>query len=148
MTHSDNFWETKTLEQMSPEEWELLCDGCGKCCLHKLQDDKTDDIYYTSVACDYLNLTNCLCKDYVNRKSLVPECIVLSKDNMKQFTWLPSTCAYRVLAEGGKLSDWHPLISSRDDSVHQAGVSVRSYAVAESEIEVKDFEDYIVQWDI
>ena len=143
-----NFWEEKSLEQMSPDEWESLCDGCGKCCLHKLENEKTNDVYYTSIACEYLNVSNCLCKDYANRKSLVPECIVLNKENINTFNWLPSTCAYRVLSEGGVLSEWHPLISLSDNSVHEVGVSVTSYAVSESEVLETDFEDYIIGWDI
>ena len=143
-----NFWEEKSLEQMNPDEWESLCDGCGKCCLHKLENEKTNDVYYTSIACEYLNVSNCLCKDYANRKSLVPECIVLNKENINTFNWLPSTCAYRVLSEGGVLSEWHPLISLSDNSVHEVGVSVTSYAVSESEVLETDFEDYIIGWDI
>ncbi len=133
---------------MNPDEWESLCDGCGKCCLHKLENEKTNDVYYTSIACEYLNVSNCLCKDYANRKSLVPECIVLNKENINTFNWLPSTCAYRVLSEGGVLSEWHPLISLSDNSVHEVGVSVTSYAVSESEVLETDFEDYIIGWDI
>ena len=143
-----NFWEEKSLDKMSSDEWESLCDGCGKCCLHKLENEETSDVCYTSVACEYLNVTNCLCKDYANRKSLVPACIVLNKENINQFNWLPSTCAYRVLSEGGVLSKWHPLISLSDNSVHEAGVSVASYAVSESEVLETDYEDYIMGWDI
>lgn len=144
----NKFWQEKSLEQMNSDEWESLCDGCGKCCLHKLENEENGRVYYTSIACEYLNITNCLCKGYANRKSLVPTCVVLSKENISQFNWLPTTCAYRVLSEGGELPEWHPLVSLSDGSVHEVGVSVASYAIPECEVSAEDFEDYILGWDV
>jgi len=141
------FWETKTLDEMTQQQWESVCDHCGKCCLHKLQDDE-DEVHYTSVACEYLDLATCQCIDYSNRKSLVPECAVLSREKINQFHWLPSTCAYRLLAEGESLPDWHPLISHNKKSVHDAGVSVISYSVSARDVDEEDFEEYVIHWDI
>ena len=118
------FWETKSLSQMTKPEWESLCDGCGKCCLSKLIDDDTDAIIYTSVACRLFDATECRCTDYANRQKKVADCVQLTPDNVGEIHWLPRTCAYRLLAEGKPLYEWHPLISGDPMSVHKAGVSV------------------------
>lgn len=140
------FWLAKTLEQMSAEEFESLCDGCGKCCLHKLEDEDTGDVYYTKVACRYLDHDTCRCQEYTNRQQLVEACAVLTPDTVKDTYWLPETCAYRLIADGIPLFDWHPLVSGDPDSIHSAGVSVRGRVVHEASVNPDDFEDYVVRW--
>ncbi|CAD6876465.1 YcgN family cysteine cluster protein [Methylomonas fluvii] len=139
-----NFWETKTLAQMSTEEWESLCDNCGKCCLNKLEDEDTGDIAFTSVACDLIDLETCRCTRYSERCTLVPECIDLKQHDFAEYNWLPSTCAYRLLTDGEPLPNWHPLITGTSESVKEAGVSIGSYAIKESQ--VTDLEDHIIEW--
>jgi len=142
-----NFWKTKTLNEMTSDEWESLCDNCGKCCLVKLEDEDTEEIYFTNVVCDLIVLDNCRCSRYLERCTLVPECLDLKQEaNFKDYTWLPKTCAYRLLADGKPLPSWHPLITNDSDSVHEAGVSIRSYAVKESEIGDDDLQNYIIDW--
>lgn len=118
---------------MTHTEWESLCDGCGRCCLHKLEDDTDERMYYTRVACELLEISTCRCKDYANRQKTVPDCIQLSVEQAHFFDWLPDTCAYRLLAEGESLPEWHPLITGDPQSVMDAGVSVRNVAISESE---------------
>ena len=138
------FWQSKTLSEMTDEEWESLCDGCGKCCLHKLEDDDTHKLHYTNVACKLLNLKTCRCTKYTERTQLVSMCLAIKSFDNDQLAWLPSTCAYRLLAEGETLPDWHPLVSGKSATVVEAGVSVRSYAIAESQ--VKRLENHIIEW--
>ncbi len=140
------FWKKKTLEQMSLEEWESLCDGCGKCCLHKLQDEETEDVFYTRVSCEYLDLGTCRCSDYLNRKSLVPECLELRKEELTDVFWLPTTCAYRLIAEGQPLAEWHPLVSGDPQSVHQANISVQHFAVSGKNVSEEELEHQVIQW--
>ncbi len=118
---------------MTHTEWESLCDGCGRCCLHTLEDDADERMYYTRVACELLDISTCRCKDYANRQKTVPDCIQLSVEQAHFFDWLPDTCAYRLLAEGESLPEWHPLITGDPQSVIDAGVSVRNVAISESE---------------
>lgn len=118
---------------MTHTEWESLCDGCGRCCLHKLEDDADGRMYYTRVACELLDISTCRCKDYANRQKTVPDCIQLSVEQAHFFDWLPDTCAYRLLAEGEPLPEWHPLITGDPQSVIDAGISVRDVAVNESD---------------
>ncbi len=136
------FWKTKSLEEMSGPEWESLCDGCGKCCLSKLEDEDTGDIYFTSVGCRLFDGATCRCSDYANRLARVPDCIGLTPDNVRTIPWLPSTCAYRLVAEGLDLYSWHPLLTGDSDSVHRAGVSMRGRVTA-NETEMSDPEDYL-----
>ncbi|GAA6199364.1 YcgN family cysteine cluster protein [Aquicoccus sp. SU-CL01552] len=143
---SPRFWERKPLRQLSPREWEALCDGCGKCCLNKLEDEDTGEVDLTCVACRLLDNETCRCAQYEIRHQFVSECIVLRPDNIDEHAyWMPQTCAYRLLWEGKPLFDWHPLISGNAESVHSAGVSVRNRTVPEFEVPEEDWEDYIIE---
>ena len=135
------FWKEKTLEEMSAAEWESLCDGCGKCCLSKLEDEDTGEIHFTSVGCRLFNAKTCRCRDYENRQAEVSDCVRLTPQNVRTIKWLPSTCAYRLVAEGRDLYPWHPLVSGDGKSVHKAGASVRGRVTA-SEADMNDPEDY------
>ena len=138
------FWETKSLAEMTTEEWESLCDGCGKCCLIKLEDEDTGEIAFTSVVCDLIDLDTCRCTRYSERCALVPECIDLKQHDFAEYKWLPATCAYRLLTDGKPLPDWHPLVSGTHESVKDAGVSVSSYAIKEAQVD--DPEDHVIEW--
>jgi uncharacterized protein len=147
ITPSRPFWETKTLAQMSPQEWESLCDGCGRCCFVKLEDEDTQDVYFTSIACHLLDQGTCRCSDYPNRLAQVPDCMKLTPSLVYTTSWLPITCAYRRVAEGRGLADWHPLISGNKESVHTAGISVRGRITAtEGKIDESDAIDHIIDW--
>ena len=145
-TKSEPYWRLKTLEEMTTSEWEALCDGCARCCLNKLEDWDTGQIVWTNVACQLLDDASCRCSDYPNRTQNVPDCIQLTPDEVRTLTWLPATCAYRLVREGQDLYWWHPLISGDPDTVHQAGVSVRGRTVSEAGIEIEDYEDHVVNW--
>ncbi len=138
------FWRTKTLAEMTKEEWESLCDGCAKCCLIKLEDEVSGEISFTNVACRLLDIEHCRCTRYDLREKLVEECTVLSVEGIGEIPWLPSTCAYRLVAEGKDLFDWHPLVSGDPMSVHRAGISARGRIV--SERQAGELEDYVVDW--
>jgi uncharacterized cysteine cluster protein YcgN (CxxCxxCC family) len=135
------FWKTTPLEEMSDLQWESLCDGCGKCCMAKLEDEDTGEIHFTSVACRLFDAGLCHCTDYANRTARVADCLRLTPQNVRTIGWLPSTCAYRLVAEGRDLPRWHPLVSGRRDSVHEAGASMRGRVTA-SESELAEPEDY------
>ena len=137
------FWEEKSLRQMSREEWESLCDGCGKCCVHKLEDEETGELFPTNVACRLLDRRTGRCKDYKHRHAYVPDCVRLTPEKLKELEWLPSTCAYRLLADGEPLPEWHPLITGDPESVHRAGQSVRGWTVSEDE--AGDLEHHLVE---
>lgn len=136
------FWREKSMRDMSRQEWESLCDGCGKCCVHKLEDEETGEMLPTNVACRLLDRRTGRCKDYRNRKAHVPECVRLTPEKILDLDWLPSTCAYLLLAEGKDLYDWHPLISGDPESVHAAGQSVRGWTVSEDD--AGDFEHHLI----
>ena len=141
------FWERKTLEQMTDDEWESLCDGCAKCCLEKLEDPDTGVIEYTNVGCPLLDIETCRCKNYPQRQKRVPDCIRLTPATISELRWMPSTCAYRLLSEGRPLPDWHPLVSGQADGVHRAEMSVRGRVVSgDVPIGVEELEKYIVTW--
>lgn len=138
------FWETTSLKDMTRKQWESLCDGCALCCLHKLEDEDTEEVYYTDVHCRYMDTTNCNCTVYLERQEKVPNCVWLTPNQASEFHWLPDSCAYRVLAEGRKLADWHPLISGDPNSVHEAGVSIKGKGVADNQVAEEDWEDRII----
>jgi uncharacterized cysteine cluster protein YcgN (CxxCxxCC family) len=144
MSPTAPFWRTKTLGQMSRTEWESLCDGCGRCCLHKLRDEDTDELAWTNVACRLLDTKTCQCSDYPNRKARVPDCVKLTPKRVAAIDWLPPSCAYRLLQEGQDLPWWHPLVSGTADTVVQAGISVRGKAIRERDAGV--LEDHVVSW--
>ncbi|MEZ5529007.1 MAG: YcgN family cysteine cluster protein [Porticoccaceae bacterium] len=145
-TSQGRFWETKSLTEMNGAEWESLCDGCGKCCLHKLEDEDSGEVYYTDVACRLLDPYSCRCSDYPNRLSLVPDCLQLTAGQIEELCWLPSTCSYRLLAEGQPLPSWHPLVSGDTNSVHIADASVRGKVLSELSVSPDDLEERIVYW--
>ena len=140
------FWKTKTLAQMSSDEWEALCDGCGRCCLNKLEDWDTGEIQWTNIACKLLDGNSCRCTDYKNRLAKVPDCIQLDLAKLDELKWLPPTCAYRLIHEGKDLFDWHPLVSGSSESVHEAGISVRNRTIPEEGLAVEDYEEHLVTW--
>ncbi|MCB2054334.1 MAG: YcgN family cysteine cluster protein [Geminicoccaceae bacterium] len=143
---SGGFWTYKRLEEMTPDEWEEVCDGCGKCCLVKLEDEEDGTIYYTDVHCRLLDCTTCRCSDYPDRRRRVPGCIVLSAEARDVLAMMPHSCAYRRLAEGRGLPDWHHLVCGDRERVHRLGRSVAGRAITESEVDERDLEDRVVDW--
>ena len=145
MPQSSPFWKTKTLPEMTREEWESLCDGCGRCCLNKLEDEDTGRFLYTRAACKLLDLESCRCTDYANRHARVPDCVALAPENVGSLGWLPATCAYRLLEEGKNLQWWHPLVSGRTETVTEAGIAVTGEAYSEEGITVDELVDHLWQ---
>lgn len=138
------FWQKKSLSEMTTEEWESLCDGCGKCCLQKLEDDEDGTVYYTDVVCQYMT-DECRCSIYPKRHETVPNCVWLKPEDVDQFYWLPSTCAYRLLSEGRDLPLWHPLVSGDPQLIHAVNVSVSHMAlVPDNQVPEEDWEDHII----
>lgn len=142
----NEFWLTIPLSEMNNEYWELLCDRCGLCCLHKIEDIDTKKVFYTKVACKYLDISLCKCINYENRIKKIDGCIKLNFEKVQQLSWLPVSCAYRRIAEGKKLEWWHPLLSGSYDTVHKAGISVRGRCISERDIDMINLEKYIVDW--
>jgi uncharacterized cysteine cluster protein YcgN (CxxCxxCC family) len=155
------FWRDKPLDEMSRPQWEAICDGCARCCLHKFIDDETEDeefsptdqlhqgeeIHYTSIACYLLNDKTCGCTQYEKRGELVPDCVTLTKDNLADVFFMPPSCSYRRLHEGKGLAHWHPLLNKgKKTKMHQLGITVRNRVVSEENVDLNDFEDYIVTW--
>ena len=130
---NDQFWKRKSLSAMTGAEWESLCDGCGLCCMLKVQDEDTGDVFYTDVACRLFDIETCRCTDYANRAKQVADCLVLTPDEKDAYEWLPDSCAYRRLANGQELPGWHPLITGRPESVHEAGISMQGKAISEND---------------
>lgn len=139
-----DFWETLTLDKMSRQQWESLCDGCGLCCLVKIKDEDSAEVFNTTVSCRLLNIENCRCRDYDNRLAEVPMCTRLTLENLPEMHWLPETCAYKRLYRGGSLPDWHPLITKNKDSVHNAGVSAKWFAQSEEYIHPEQLTDFVI----
>lgn len=140
------FWKTKTLKEMSEAEWESLCDGCAKCCLIKLEDEDTAEVHFTSLHCRLLNPRTCQCSDYANRKTYVPDCVKLTPESVGRLNWLPATCAYRLVANGEDLKDWHHLVCGDRDEVHRRGVSARGKVRSEVGVADADAPDYLIDW--
>jgi hypothetical protein len=142
------FWKTVPLAEMTREEWEAVCDGCGKCCLVKLEDEADGTVYFTDVHCSLLDNGSCRCRDYANRKARVPDCVVLAPERLDELYWLPLSCSYRRLAEGRGLADWHPLLTGDAEAVHRAGLSVRGRSVPEDSVAEGELEERLVDWPV
>ena len=140
------FWRKKGLSEMSAAEWESLCDGCGRCCLNKLEDVDTGEIFWTDVACKLLDGETCRCQNYRGRRKYVPDCVKLTAKSVGKLSWLPPTCAYRLIDEGRELYWWHPLVSGDPNSVHEAKISVSGKTVSEEDFSLETFEDRVVSW--
>ncbi len=136
------FWQDKKLHEFNQQEWEAVCDGCGRCCLHKLEDMDTGELHFTRIACKLLDLDTCRCSNYPQRFQFVPDCISLKQDLYQTLKWLPATCAYRLLAEGKHLPEWHPLVSGEQQTVELCGISIKPYAISEDQ--AGDPEHYII----
>lgn len=141
---ADEYWKRKSLAQMNAIEWEQLCDGCALCCMHKLEDEDSGQVFYTDTACRLLDVDSCRCTDYTNRVNIVRDCLVLSVDEPESFAWLPDSCAYKRLNSGKDLPEWHPLLTGDPESVHDAGISVRGKAVSENDRPVTDAMEFAV----
>lgn len=139
------FWQRKSLDQMTGQEWESLCDGCARCCLIKLEDEDTGEVHLTRLACHLLDAGTCRCKDYRNRHKLVEDCLTIDAQAVRTLKWLPPTCAYRLVAEGKDLEWWHPLVSGSPDTVHEAGISVRGWTRCESTTEHEEMHRFIIE---
>ena len=141
-----DWWHDKSLAELNETEWEALCDGCAKCCLHKLEDEDSGEVLYTKVHCRYLDEQTCRCTDYAHRSVLVPHCIQLRVEDVHALDWLPSTCAYRLRANGQRLPQWHPLVSGEANTVYEAGVSIRGRAISDEYVHPDGFDEHVVQW--
>lgn len=143
---SEKFWEVKSLEDMTKQEWESLCDGCGRCCLNKLEDEDSGEIYFTNVACKLFDIEKCACTDYENRKNSMPDCMILSFDNQEALEVMPSTCAYSLLYRGKPLPEWHPLITGNKESVIEAGMTVTGKVLSEEYVHYEDLPEHLINW--
>lgn len=141
-----DWWQNTSLAELDEQQWEALCDGCAKCCLHKLEDEENGEIFYTKVRCRYLQEESCRCSDYPQRSVIVPSCIRLERSNVAQLDWLPSTCAYRLRAQDQPLPEWHYLVSGDRNAVHRAGVSIRGRAISDEYVHPDGFDEHIVTW--
>ena len=142
----ERFWEQYSLQELNAAEWEALCDGCGRCCLHKLEYEDSPEIDYTCVACQLLDLSTARCSDYPNRKQKVPDCVQLTPANIGEINWLPASCAYRRMNEGRGLAAWHPLVSGDADSVRKAKISVIGRVLPETAIAEEEIEEHVITW--
>ncbi|MEM1111112.1 MAG: YcgN family cysteine cluster protein [Pseudomonadota bacterium] len=143
---AEAWWNRLSLTELSPSQWEALCDGCARCCLHKLQDEDSAEIAWTRIRCRYLDEATCRCSDYARRSELVPECIQLSPESASDLDWLPPTCAYRLRARGETLPAWHPLVSGSPDTVHDAGISIRGRSLSEEFVHPDGYDEHIIAW--
>jgi uncharacterized protein len=139
------FWQRKSLDDMTPTEWESLCDGCGRCCLLKLEDEDTAEIHLTRLSCKLLDVGTCRCKDYAKRHNQVPDCVAINPAKVRELSWLPATCGYRLIEAGEPLQWWHPLVSGSPDTVHDAGISVRGWALSETRVKPEHIHRYIIR---
>ena len=146
MSKSKPFWQTTSLEKMTDEQWESLCDHCARCCLQKLEDEETSKVYYTDIVCRYLDQPTCQCTEYTNRRTLVPTCFKVTPEGLKVWDWLPPTCAYRLLAEGQDLPEWHPLIQGDREAMKQAGIPVSGRVVSEEFVHPDEWEERVIFW--
>ena len=146
MTDAVPFWKHKTLREMNNAEWESLCDGCGRCCLNKLEYEDTGEIVWTDIRCKLLDGDSCACTDYPRRQAKVPDCIKLTPQNVSEIKWIPTTCAYRRLAEGKGLAWWHPLVSGDPQTVVDVGVSVKGRTFLETDVQPDEWEEHAVDW--
>jgi len=144
MTIRKNFWKNKRLAELTLEEWEALCDGCAICCLYKIEDEESSEVHLTNVACRFLDLQSCRCQLYDQRRSAMPTCIKLTPSKVASLSWLPDTCAYRLVMQGQPLPDWHPLVTGDPQTVHQAGASVKGRVMRETEANMNALEDYVI----
>lgn len=142
---TEPFWRTKTLEEMTRTAWESLCDGCARCCLVKLEDEDTSAIHLTRLSCRLLSVRTCRCTQYEQRFEKMADCIEITPEKTKSISWLPVSCAYRRIAEGRGLAWWHPLVSGTQETVHQAGISVRSFAMTEARVKEHNYVRYIIE---
>ncbi|MDH5256947.1 MAG: YcgN family cysteine cluster protein [Gammaproteobacteria bacterium] len=140
------FWETKKLEDMSREEWESLCDGCGRCCLHKLQNDFTEEIFYTQIVCNLLDQKTCQCTKYEERSVLVPSCVTMKPEDARNLSWMPNTCAYKLLADNKPLPSWHPLVTGSRDAMIEEEIAISEKEIfSEDDVPEDDWQDYIIE---
>lgn len=142
----DQFWRKYGLDDLDKQEWEALCDGCALCCLHKLEDDETGDVALTDIACRYLDMDSCVCKDYNNRHRNVPDCVPFNVETAKSFFWLPDTCAYRRLAQNESLPEWHYLESGDKNLVHSLAMSARDQSISEQLVHSDLWQERVVRW--
>ena len=140
------FWESKTLSEMTKTEWESLCDGCAKCCLHKLENEDSGKVEYTRVVCSYLNEKKCRCSVYGKRQRLVPDCVTLTPENLDDLSWMPGTCAYRLLHEGKPIPIWHPLITGNRDAMIASDNTVTGKVISEDFVHEEGFHEHIIHW--
>ncbi len=141
-----DWWNQKTLAELDARQWEALCDGCARCCLHKLENEDNGEVFYTRVRCRYLDEQTCRCSDYPNRSVLVENCIRLDSSNLGSLEWLPVTCAYSMRAQSLPLAPWHPLVSGDPDSVHRAGISIRGRCISDEFVHAEGYDEHIVHW--
>lgn len=142
----DEWWNEVPLAQLDQRQWEALCDGCARCCLHKLEDADSGEVFYTRVHCGLLDEHSCRCRDYGHRLQRVPDCVALTPDNCSDLGWLPSTCAYRLRAAGKPLPSWHPLVSGDPRSVHRAGISIRGRSIADEYVHPEGYDEHVITW--